>query len=187
MTSWPPRGRRAGAGAFAQTWFSPSRWSPYDAIIALAAVVLAVSVFLPWYKATLTISGADGTYTGTLFDPGPVNGIAVHPYLWAPFALALLQFAVLAARYLPGPRALRLPGYPVLMVIASGLSAVVVLAALVMKPAVWFGNLAIGDGFSLQIRWDYGALMAVGAAVISLAVAIAAIRDEPSRQRIPGY
>ena len=43
------------------------------------------------------------------------------------------------------------------------------------------------DGLSLVIEWDYGALIALGAAVISLAVAIAAIRDDPRRQRMPGY
>jgi hypothetical protein len=188
LTSWLPRGRRARALAFAETWFSPDRWSPYDAIVALAAVALAVSVFLPWFKAAVRLSGPSGSVSGTLILPtGTVDGIALHWYLWAAFAVAVLQFGVLAARYVPGRPALRLPRYQPLMIVASGLSCVLVLAGMVRKPAPWFGNIAVGDGLSLAIEWDYGALVALGAAVISLAVAIAAVRDDPRRQRVPGY
>jgi hypothetical protein len=188
LTSWPSRDRRARALAFAETWFSPSRWSPYDAIVALAAVALAVSVFLPWFKAGVRLSGPDGPISGTLILPtGTVGGTALHSYLWAAFALAVLQFTVLAARYVPGRPALRLPRYQTLMIVASGLSCVLVLAGMARKPAPWFGNIAVGDGLSLAIEWDYGALVALGAAVISLAAAIAAVRDDPGRQRVPGY
>jgi ABC-type multidrug transport system permease subunit len=45
----------------------------------------------------------------------------------------------------------------------------------------------LGDWLPLVIEWDYGAFAALGAAIISLAVAIAAIRDAPRRQRMPGY
>ena len=188
MTSWPARDRRARALAFVETWFSPDRWSPYDGIVALAAVALAVSVFLPWFKAAVRLSGPSGTIDGTLIMPtGTIDGIALHGYLWAAFAVAVLQFSMLAARYVPGRHALRLPRYRTLMIIASGLSCIVVLAGMVRKPAPWFGNITLGDGLSLVIEWDYGALVALGAGVISLAVAIAAIRDDPRRQRLPGY
>jgi hypothetical protein len=50
-----------------------------------------------------------------------------------------------------------------------------------------FGNVVLGDWLPLVIEWDYGAFAALGAAIISLAVAIAAIRDAPRRQRMPGY
>jgi hypothetical protein len=181
LTSWPPRDRRTRVLAAVAPWFNPSRWSPYDKIIALAAVVLAVSVFLPWFKAGIRISGSSGAYYGTMFMPGPINGITVHHYLWAAFAVAVLQFTVLAARYFPSPRSLRPSLYRQLMIIASGLSFVIVLAGLIMRPASWFGSINLGDGFALVIGWDYGALVAVGAAIISLAAAVSALRDDPRR------
>ena len=51
-------------------------------IIALAAVVLAVSLFVPWFKATVRIRGSG--VSGFLIDPPvTVSGMAVHGYLWA--------------------------------------------------------------------------------------------------------
>lgn len=92
---------------------------------------------------------------------------------------AVLQFAVLAARYFPSRRAFRLPGHRHFLLVTSALSCVVVIVAAVVKPGPWFGTLVIGDGFSLVIGWDYGALVALGAAVVSAGIAVAVIRDHP--------
>ena len=101
MTRWSPRERRARIVAAAAAWFNPERWSRYDLIIAVSALVLAVSSLMPWYRAT--VRGRFAPVSGFLIQPrGTVSGLAAHAYLWAVFALALLEFVVLAARYAPG-------------------------------------------------------------------------------------
>jgi hypothetical protein len=178
LTYWQPRDRSRRLGSVFGSWFSPDRWEKTDQLIAIAAVVLVISLFLPWFKATIEIGG--GTATGVLVQPpGTVSGIGVHEYLWAVFALALLQFVVLAARYFPSRRAFRLPGLRQFLVVTSGLSCAVVVVAAVVKPGPWFGTLVVGDGISLVIGWDYGALVALGATVISLGITVAVIRDHP--------
>jgi hypothetical protein len=78
-----------------RAWFNPERWSQYDIIIAICALALAASPFVPWYKATVRIK--DSAITGFVMDPpAPKSGLVVHHYLWAVFALGLLEFAVLA-------------------------------------------------------------------------------------------
>jgi hypothetical protein len=145
-------------------------------LVAVAALVLAVSVFLPWFKAIVKIKGS--SVTGFLIDPpGTVSGIKVHGLLWAVFGLALLQFVVLAVRYAPVRRALKLPGYRQLLVVTSALSSVAVIVAFAMKPAPWYGTNELGGGFYVVIGWDYGSIAAISAAIVSLAIAISAIRD----------
>ena len=43
---------------FLRTWFNFARWTAPDGFIALCGVVLAVSVFLPWYGLSITAPGA---------------------------------------------------------------------------------------------------------------------------------
>lgn len=151
-------------------------------LIAVAALVLAISVFVPWFKATIMIKGS--SVNGYLIDPpGTVSGIAVHRFLWVVFGLALLQFVVLAVRYAPLRRALRLPGYRQLLVVLSGLSCAGVLVAFAMKPGPWYGSIDLGDGFTIVVGWSWGAVVAVGAAIVSLGLAVAAIRDRPRPER----
>ena len=178
MTRWPPRDRRSRVVSAAAAWFSPERWSKNDMIIAVTALVLVVSLFVPWFKATVRIRGA--SVSGFLIDPrGTVSGIAVYGYLWVVFALALSQFVVLAVRYLPARHAFTLPGYRQLLVVTSGLSCIAVLVAFVMKPSTWFGGNDLGGGFYIVVGWSYGAVVALGTAIVSLSIAIRAIRAHP--------
>jgi hypothetical protein len=174
------RARRAEVRSAFATWFSPSRWAPYDMVMAVSALVLAVSVFVPWFEATVRIRGS--AVSGFLINPrGTISGIGAHGYLWAVFAVALLQFAVLAARYVPDGRGFTLPGYRRVLVVASALSCIVVVVALVMKPAMWTGGNQLGDGFYIVVAWTYGSFAALAAAVISMAVAVTAIREHLAR------
>jgi len=109
-----------------------------------------------------------------------VSGIAAHSWLWVVFALGLLQFVVLAARYVPARRAVRLPGYRQLLVVTSGLTCIAVLLAFAIRPGPWYGPLSLPPGFYIVIDPSYGAIVAVGAAIVSLGIAIAAIRDRPA-------
>jgi hypothetical protein len=177
LTRWPTRDQRARVASATAAWFNPQRWSPNDLIIAIAALVLVVSLFVPWFKATVRIRGA--SLSGFLISPrGTASGIAVHGYLWAVFALALLQLVVLAARYAPDRRAFTLPGYRQLLVVTSGLSCVAVVVAFVMKPGTWHGGNQLGGGLYIVVGVTYGAIVALGAAIVSLGFAVAAIRDQ---------
>lgn len=151
-------------------------------LTAVAGLVLAISIFVPWFKASIMIMGKP--VNGYLIDPpGSVSGIAVHGFLWAVFGLGLLQFVVLALRYAPARRALRLPGDRQLLVAASGLSCAGVLVAFAMKPGPWWGGTYLGGGLTAVVGWSWGAIVGVGAALISLGLAIAAIRDRPRPER----
>ena len=179
MANWPWPDKRARIASAVATWFSPQRWSVNDMIVAISGLVLAVSLFVPWFEATVRLKGS--SLNGYLIDPkGTLSGMAVHAYLWAAFALALLQFVVLAVRYFPARRSLRLPGYQQLLVVTSALSCIAVLVAAVMKPSTWTG-LQLGEGLYIVVNWTYGAVVALAAAVVSLAVAVSAIRDRVSQ------
>jgi hypothetical protein len=151
-------------------------------LTAVAGLALAISIFVPWFKASIMIMGKP--FDGYLIDPpGSVSGIAVHRFLWAVFGLGLLQFVVLALRYAPARRALRLPGDRQLLIVLAGLSCVGVLVAFTMKPGPWWGGTDLGGGLTAVVGWSWGAIVGVGAALISLGLAIAAIRDRPQPER----
>jgi hypothetical protein len=158
-------------------------------LTAVAGLALAISIFVPWFKASLMLMGKP--FNGYLIDPpGSVSGIAVHRFLWAVFGLGLLQFVVLALRYAPTRRALRSPGDRQVLIVLAGLSCVAVLVAFVMKPGPWWGGTDLGGGVSdlgggltAVVGWSWGAIVGVGAALISLGLAIAAIRDRPQPDR----
>jgi len=88
---------------------------------------------------------------------------------------------VLAARYAPVRRAFGLPGDRQFLVVTSGLSCIAVLVAVLMNPATWYGGNELGGGFCIVVGWSYGAGVALGAATVLLGIAIAAVRDPPSR------
>jgi hypothetical protein len=159
-----------------RAWFSPERWSQYDIVIAICALALAASPFVPWYKATVRIK--DSTITGFVMNPpAPKSGLVVHHYLWAVFALGLLEFAVLAGRYVPDRRAFTVPGYRQLLVALSAICFAVVLVACAMRPDTWNNLTGLPPNFSIIVGWDYGAVIALGAAFVAAGIGIAAIRE----------
>ncbi len=163
-------------------WFSPERWSQYDIIIAVGALALAVSPFVPWFKATVGIKGS--SITGFVVDPSPPqSGLAVHHYLWAVFAVAVLEFAVVAGRYVPDRPALTVPRYRQLVVALSAVTAIAVAVACATKPSTWNNLAGLPPNFYITVAWDYGAFIALGAAIVSVAAGIAAIRDDLPQAR----
>jgi hypothetical protein len=175
-TSAAARSRFAG---FMRTWFNFARWTAADGFIALSGVVLAVAVFLPWFKARVTIQGTDGSVTGILLDPpGTMAGLTAHAYLLVPLAVGLLQSAVIAARYLPGRRAPRLPFHRYFLVVACAVDFLVVIAGALLKPRAWYGTLQMPPNFHVSIDWTYGSLIAAGAAVLALGIAVAGLRSD---------
>ena len=181
LTGWSARAARRRAGEFIAIWFSPARWSFDDIVTALAALVLAVSVFFPWFQATVQIMRT--SMQGQLISPkGTISGIALHQYLWAVVALALLEFAVLATHYLPRRPPVTLPGYRQFLIVASGLNCAVVVGSLAVKPDNWRG-VKMYPPFHLVVGWGYGAAVALVAAIGTLGAAIVAYRDRASRLR----
>jgi hypothetical protein len=150
-----------------------------DIVTAFAALVLAVSVFFPWFQATVQIMRT--SEQGQLMSPkGTISGVELHQYLWAVVGLALLQFAILAAHYLPGRRGFTLPGYRQFLIITSGLNCAVVLASIAVKPDYWRG-VKMYPPFHLVVGWGYGAAVALVAAIGTLGAAIVAYRERAAR------
>jgi hypothetical protein len=173
----PPGALRSRFAVFMRAWFSPARWTAVDGFVALAGLVLVVAVFLPWFKATVRIRGS--ATTGVLMDPpGTLTGLAAHWYLLVPLAVALLESAVIIARHFPSRRAPRLPFHGYFLVIASGVNFLVVIVGALLRPPAWYGSLQMPDNFYITIDWTYGALVAVGAALLSLGIAVAALRSD---------
>lgn len=170
------RSRFAG---FMRIWFNFARWTAADGFIALSGVVLAAAVFLPWFKAQVTIQGPDGTITGTLFDPpGYMAGLTAHGYLIVPLTVSLLQSAVIVARYFPGRSAPRLPFHRYFLLAASAVDFFAIIAGALLKPAAWYGTLNMPPNFHVSIDWAYGALIAGGAALLALGIAAAGLRPD---------
>src|SRR5262249_26494398 len=118
-------------------------------------------VVVPWFEATVRIRGS--SVSGFLIDPkGTVSGIAVHEYLWVVFAVALVQFVVLAGRYVPDRRGFTLPRYRQFLVVTPALSCIAVLVAFAVKPTAWPGPNQLGDGFYIVVNWSCGAVAALG-------------------------
>jgi hypothetical protein len=170
-------GPRSRFAALLRAWFNPARWPTADKIVALAGPVLAVAVFLPWFKATIRFTTSETT--GYLMDPpGTVTGYTAHGYLLLPLAVALVESAVIAARYFPSRRAPRLPFHRYFLVVASAAVFLVVAAAAVLRPPAWYGTLQMPSVMYITIDWTYGAMVAVAAALIALGVAVAALRPD---------
>jgi len=123
---------------------------------------------------------------GLMTPRGTLIGLYAHPSLMAAMLLAVLQLAVLAARYLPGGR-LRAPGYGYLLAVGSAFICLIVAADIAFIPGHWADILSIGngsvpapwegtpvplDGATLVMSWRYGAAVAMTAALASLAFAL---------------
>lgn len=181
MARWLSRDDRARISAGVGVWFSPGKWSLNDRIIGVAAAGLAVSVFLPWYRAFIEFP--NGSSNGFLINPpGTASGITVHVFLWALFGLGLLQFGVLVARYARrGVRPRTVPAYGPFLLVTSAISLALALTAFMMKPRTWYGNSDLGGAFNINVGWDYGAIVAIIATIAILVVAWTMIRDPATR------
>jgi hypothetical protein len=117
----------------------------------LAALVVAVSVFVPWFGVSIGPIGVS------------VTGAKDHPYLYVAVVLSLIELAVLAAGLREGGGSGRLPVRRELLV--AGIS-VLTLAIVVF---------AFASKGSALAGWRFGAWMALGAAgtgaLVSAAVA----------------
>jgi hypothetical protein len=162
------------------------RGLPDALLIAIAAILaLLISLVLPWYKGTVVLHGADGTtlYGSVLSGAklsGTTSALGAAAGGWRFLILfgAVIELLYILALALwtsrPGTVAawLRVP---------AGLAALLlalVLAAFLVTPSAagpQFGGLA--PLLSYQVTDDFGAYMALGAALAVLASVITAIRE----------
>lgn len=150
-----------------------ARWSSSEVFVGLTSVVVLISIFLPWFSVTATVSSR--TFLGS------VSGTTAHGYLWLVFALALIVLLVLVAPEALDRAPVRLPSHQQLVVGASGLSFLLVLLAFIARPsATTVGSPAGFAGLQLQIgasyNWSYGAYIALIAAILAFLATLRASR-----------
>lgn len=160
---------------------------PCDTLIAAAAVLIIVAVHRPWFQATLTPPDPAGLAT----EPrGAATGLYAHGSLWIAIGVAVVQLALLLARYYPGGR-LRVRGDGVFLSLGSGLTCLVVAVDMIVVPGPWAETMSVSsdgpsdvpfpwwagtpdvlDGTTMVITLSYGAVLAAAAALASLTAAI---------------
>jgi len=122
-----------------------------ELVEGLVALVVAVSVFLPWFGVPIGPIGVS------------VTGVKDHPYLSVALVLCLIELAVLAAGMRVG-RLGRLPARrEILLAEINVLTLAVVVSAFVAKGSALAG-------------WRFGAWMALGAAGAGALFSLAAAR-----------
>jgi hypothetical protein len=161
------------------------------AVIAAAAVLTIVAGHWPWFQATLTPPDVP-----VIAPQGTATGLYAHPSLWVATGLAAAQLGLLLAHYSPRGR-VRLGGDVggSLLSLTSGAISVLAVADTLLLPRPWAPVLAVTsitgapaldwegipdplDGTTLFMTWRYGATVAVGAALVSLAAAIVLVMGE---------
>lgn len=164
---------RSSGGAPQQPFnFDVARWSQAERITGVATVILLVSLFLPWFSASVSGSIFGKRVRGI---SGSVSGTTAHGYLWVVFVLclAIIAFLVLQAGFQSLPS--QLPAAPaVLLLAATGLNLLLVLIGFFVKPGG--GNFL---GISVSVSWSFGAftaLIAAVAACVPLALAVISTR-----------
>lgn len=134
----------------------PARRRPGELVALLAAAVVAVSLFLPWYGIAVGSVGVTA------------SGLAVHSYLWVAFALCIALVLYVALALLAPAVAVAVPAHPAAIVAELQLLtlALVVVGFFAKAPAA---------------GWCYGSVMAVAAAGAGTAVGLAGALSPAAR------
>lgn len=139
-----PSPTRSSAGTFK---FEMNRWSQSERIAAIASLVLLIALFLPWFSYGNSIASVSW------------SGLSAHGYLWIVLILCLAILVDLVAKvsYATMPFKLPLPEEQLLL-IATGINAVLVVIAFLLKPG--------GYGFS-GVGWSFGSFVGLVAAIVA--------------------
>jgi hypothetical protein len=164
-----PAGQAGGATAFN---FDAKRWSPADLIVGVASLVVLISLFLPWFTAS--VAG---------FSGGSESGTDQDGWLWIVFiiSLAIVAFVVLKAAFQKMPFTLPLQE-ELLLLIAAGINLLLVVIAFADKPSV---PASVPSQFAVhvQIGWGVGAFLALIAAIVAVVPLAMALRNGASASR----
>jgi hypothetical protein len=137
-----------------------------------ASLLLLISLFLPWFDATVTGLGGASE-----------SGMDAHGWLWIVFivVLAILAYLVVKAGF--GELPFTLPLQQELILLAgTGLNLLLVLIGFVLKPTV--PTLPdLGSSISVSIGWDIGSFLALIAAIVAVVPLVPAARKLGSAAR----
>jgi hypothetical protein len=164
--------------------FDARRWTWAQVVAGVAALVLLISLFQPWYDIRFT--GCPGGACRADNRLGRLSGVAVHEYLWVTFAVALAVLVLLALRALDRTAFFQSPNDRQLVAGLAGLNLIVVLVAFLGKPG-FIALPAQGPPAPLPlpllaVSWQYGAWLAIVAAIVAAAAgAVNLLRPIPVR------
>lgn len=147
--------------------FDARRWTLSDKIVGVASLVVLISLFLPWFSASLSSSNSLGASAGSASE----SGTDAHGWLWFVFVIVLLMLAylVIAAGFqvLPAKLPLR---HDQLLLVAASLNLLLVFIGFLLKPST--------EGIAgLSIGWSIGAFLALIAAIVAVAALTPAGRE----------
>jgi hypothetical protein len=136
----------AGAGSQVPAYkFDARHWTNTDKVIGVAAVVLFISLFLPWYGVNIGI----GSLTA--------DGLTAHGYLYIVLILLLAEIVYLAARAGWDQVRAKVPvPHQQLLLIINVINLVLVVIAFLDK-----GPSGVG--------WRFGAFVGLAAAIVAAA------------------
>lgn len=154
----------APAAATGQVFaFDAKRLSRDDRVVGGATLLLLISLFLPWYTASVPSTTINGVTVG---GGGSVSGNAFngHGWVWIVFivGLAVLAYLIMQAGFETAP--VRLPFSPVQTLLGlTGLNLLLVLIAFLVKPGT-------GDALiKVSIGWGIGAFLGLICAIVAFA------------------
>jgi hypothetical protein len=156
---WPQQPGMPGAPAPGSFNFDAGRWTRAEQITGGATLLLLISLFLPWFTASINTKGLGlgNAAVGSV----SVSGTGGHGYLWIVFiiSLAIIAFTVIKAGFARFPFSLPVPEERLLIGL-TGLNLLLVLLAFLIKPGT-------GDtgGFSVSVGWGFGAFLGVICAI----------------------
>jgi hypothetical protein len=156
-TAFPPAaGSAAGRGGGYS--LDVQRWTLNDRIAGGATLIVLISLFLPWFSVNLGGLSVLGVTGGVISE----SGTDAHGWLWIVFVvgLLLLLYLLVAVGFQALEVSLRLQ-HERLLLAATGLNLLLVLIGFALMP----GN----DGIAaVKIGWDFGAVLALIAAVAAV-------------------
>jgi hypothetical protein len=154
-----PASQASGAGPSTQVpayKFDAKQWTNTDKVVGVAAVVLFISLFLPWYGVSVGL----GSFTA--------DGLTAHGYLYIVLFLLLGEIVYLAARagWDQVRSKLPVPHHQILLVV-NAVNLVLVVIAFIDK-----GPSGIG--------WRFGAFVGLVAAIVA---AVPRVADQVLNRR----
>jgi uncharacterized membrane protein len=136
-------------------------WSGGDLVTGCALAVLLISLFLPWFTASVRIGPS-------VAASGSGDGPSAHGYVWLVFVLALLGLALIVARDAINRLRVNLPSSEQMLIGTTVVAFLLCLLAVISRPT----SASVGLE-RMSVGWSYGGFVALAAAAIALLVAAA--------------
>jgi hypothetical protein len=158
LVTGAPAGRGAVFSWLSRHDFDARRWTAGDKIAGVASLVVLMSLFLPWYTATISAGNSAGAAPRSASE----SGTDAHGWLRLVFVIVLLLvvYLVLTARFRALPFMSPLRHYVLMLALTAGDLLLIVIGFL-LKPGA--------DGITgVSIGWGIGAFLALIAAIVAV-------------------